>query len=108
MDIARTKIKILNFTFSIINDENCKSAAGCYILAMFELLKENYIETKESLEIIFSEIKDINEITIDNKKYNIEKCISADLKFLANLMGINAALANKVNKNLLILFLGIL
>jgi hypothetical protein len=75
---------------------------------MFELLKENYIETKESLEIIFSEIKDINEIIVDNKKYNIEKCISGDLKFLANLMGINAALANKVNKNLLILFLGIL
>ena len=61
---------------------------------IFEIKKEDYVNLKICLNELLIEIACINEIEIENKKYNIIKFLGGDLKFLALFMGINSANSN--------------
>lgn len=83
--------KILNFNFSVLNESICKSAKGHYTIGVFEITNENYKELSICLKEIVSELREIKELEINGKIYKIAIYVGGDLKFLANIYGINAA-----------------
>jgi hypothetical protein len=58
---------------------------------MFEIEYENYEQIKNSLEKILTKIKEITEINVNGKFYNIKFFLGGDLKFLSIVLGIKAA-----------------
>ena len=82
MQISKTNRKLFNFAFSIVNDENCNSAEGTYILGLFELDKENYLQTLERLAPLFVQIKEVTEIKYKNITYKLKPFMFGDLKYL--------------------------
>ena len=99
--------KMLNFTLSIINDEeNCKSAKGHFSLGMFEIQNEDYDQIIECLRGLIADTKVIKKIVIpDSTSFDVQFYLGGDLKFLAIVCGINSANANhpciwcQTNKN---------
>jgi hypothetical protein len=88
-------IKIFNFGFSCINDKKyCKASKGHYILGVFEITNENYEELKACLVELFDELRNIHHIEFKQDKYNLEKILGGDLKFLGIVMGLSAANSN--------------
>ena len=61
---------------------------------MFEVKAENYNTLKIALKEIIEKIEQINKITIEEKVFDIKWTQGGDLKWLANMNGINAANAN--------------
>ena len=84
-------IKILNLNFTCLNDKNCKASRGNYCLGMFRISKESYEECYESLNEVFNEINELNQIEINDRVYKIDKYFTGDLHLSAILKGINAA-----------------
>ena len=64
------------------------------ILGMFDIENECYEEVKQSLSEIFKQIDELEEITVNEKKFMVEKKMGGDLKFLSILYGINSANSN--------------
>lgn len=86
------KLKLFTFAFTCINDTaNCKIANGNYVLGLFEINQENYKELCICLKEIFDEIEALDEIEVANKKYKIKKFLGGDWKFMACVLGLNAA-----------------
>jgi len=86
------KLKVFTFTFTCINDvANCKIANGNYTLGMFEIQQENYKELSICLKEIFDEIETIDEIEVNHKSYRLKKFLGGDWKFMACVLGLNAA-----------------
>ena len=82
LQISKSNRKVFNFAFSIVNDENCNSAEGTYVLGLFELNKENYLQTLERLAPLFDQIKEISEIKHKNVTYKLKPFMFGDLKYL--------------------------
>lgn len=99
-NVGRVK-KMFNFSFSVINEPSiCQSAKGHYTIGIFEISEENYEVLSNCLKAVLEKIKAIDSITIDigdgtKKTFNIQKYLCGDLKFLAIVLGINAANANQ-------------
>ena len=94
-NVTRTRFKIINLTFTILNQWNSTSVNAQHILAMAQINTENYDETKIALSDVFKEIGKLDKLTIKNKTYLIKKYLSSDMKMLANLYGLNSANANQ-------------
>lgn len=90
-------ITILNFVFTLIHDrEKPKSVHGNYLLGVFEIEKENYINVKRSLEDLLFELKEVqqNGIIVNKIKHDIKFILGGDLKFLSIVLGIVSATGN--------------
>jgi hypothetical protein len=61
------------------------------VIGIFSINKEDYECLSDCLALIFDEIEEIEDITIDDRLFKIEKYLGGDLKSLLNLAGINAA-----------------
>jgi len=89
-----TKIKKLNVCFTLPDlGLVAKTSRGNYTLGIFQLKKENYENLKDSLSEITKNLKDFAEtpeISIDNVKYKIKFLLGGDMKFLHEMMGLNA------------------
>jgi hypothetical protein len=80
------KLKIVNFVFTCINSsDECKASIGNFILGIFRVRNENYLDLNVCLKELFEEIKLLNEIEIKEKCYSIRKYFTADWKCLGNL-----------------------
>jgi hypothetical protein len=88
-------LKVLNFGFSCLNEKKyCKSSRGHYSLGIFEIMNENYDELKVCLKEIFEQISEISFIEHKGDQFRVNKVLGGDLKFLANVMGIDGANSN--------------
>jgi len=87
-------LKLLNFTFSAVDFLGSQSYIGNYTLGIFEMKEESYYELKISLKEILASLEDFNFLSLNNKNYKIKFYLGGDLKFLANVMGLNSATAN--------------
>ena len=61
--------------------------SGNYVLAILKT-KENYDSIRISLEDLRKEMEDLKEITVNEKKNNIEYFLGGDWKFLATVCGL--------------------
>ena len=87
--LTRAHRNLLYFAFSIIEDENCKTATNHFMLGIFQIKKENYETLSEALKDLISKCS-----SIEDQFYEIKFKLGADLKFLAIVYGINAAISN--------------
>jgi hypothetical protein len=71
-----------------------KYLTKAYILGMFEIANENYIQLDLALKDLLAGLEVIKEIEIDNVTYNIKMMLGGDLKSIALLFGINCANSN--------------
>ena len=85
---------LLNFTFSLPDFKNGQAAKGKYTLGVFEIIKESYEELKICFAELIPMLKSIEIFQINEEKFFIEFLLAGDLKFLSNMMGINAANSN--------------
>ena len=63
-------------------------------IGFFEVDKEKYETLLHALKEITADIENINQVNIDNKNFKLELTQGGDLKWLANINGINAANSN--------------
>lgn len=70
---------------------NANTVTGNFSLGMFKIENENYEMVDQSLKELLVLIKGLNSIIIDQKSYKINWYLGGDLKFLALVLGINAA-----------------
>jgi len=88
-------LKVLNFGFSCLNEKRyCKTSKGHYSLGIFEIINENYDELKVCLKEVFEQISSISYVEYKGEKFKIDKTLGGDLKFLANVMGLDGANSN--------------
>ncbi len=95
--ISKT-LNIYNLTMSIIEDKNiCKTSKGHYIIGIFSI-DENYEEISRALAPIVNEINTLDTIKITHDStdyiYKIDIKIAADLKAIAQLLGLANATAH--------------
>jgi len=81
--------------FSILNveNENPNSPGGNHVIALVNT-EEKYEQLSEALKDIEKEIQSTQYLTIDDHKFKIEYFFSADMKYLAVCLGLQAANAN--------------
>ena len=89
-------IKMLNFTFTIINEgQKAKTASGNYTLGVFDIDIENYEELLNILNDLAQQIDNlINTIDVDGTIYTIKKKFGGDWIFLSSILGINGPTSN--------------
>jgi len=85
---------VVNIAFTIL-EEGTKacSAQGNHTIAILKVSESDYDALYEALEDIITEAKNLTIIAIDGIDYNIEYYLRGDMKFLAIVCGIDAALA---------------
>ena len=81
--------------FSILNveNENPNLPGGNHVIALVNT-EEKYEQLSEALKDIEKEIQSTQYLTIDDHKFKIEYFFSADMKYLAVCLGLQAANAN--------------
>ena len=89
-------IKILNFTFTIINEgQIAKTASGNYTLGVFEIEAENHEELVRLFKDIAQQIDGLkNTIDVDGTLYTLKKKFGGDWMFLSAMLGINSPTSN--------------
>ena len=93
--IVSRKVKLINLTFTIINEKGkAKTAKGNYTIGIFRMNDENYDEILACFENVSDQIDSLEEVIYENKRYKITKYFGGDLKILAIMCGINAANSN--------------
>ena len=88
------QLHLLNFTFSFPDFKNGQAAKGNFSLGVFEIVKESYDELKSCFAELIPMLKNIETFKIDDNIFKIEFYLAGDLKFLSNVLGINAANSN--------------
>jgi hypothetical protein len=80
-------IKILNLTFTCLNDVDlCKSAFGNYSIGIWQIEEENY-DTLSRLQTLLYNLQNTNEIKVDGVVLEIQWFNGSDYKFILNLYG---------------------
>jgi hypothetical protein len=79
-------VKLLNFTFTCLNEERCMSQSGNYTIGVFTIKKECY-EELACVKEIFDQIDTINEIEIESKIYNRESFFCSDHNMTSHITG---------------------
>jgi hypothetical protein len=96
--LNKPTVKILNYTFTIINDKKYnKTSKGHYLLGSFIIKNENYSELKEALSELFAELYEMQRkkvIRIDNNDYYFTFFGGGDMAFNLAVYGLNAANSN--------------
>lgn len=88
------RISVINITFTILNEKNlAMSEKGNYLLAVIRT-SESYDTLANSLADLIEEMKNLEEIDVDNSTYYFEYFLGGDWKFLACVCGIGAANAD--------------
>ena len=88
---AGKRLQLLNVTYTIINEEKiAMSEKGNYIVAVIKT-KDDYEGIRESLSDLIVGMRNMKDINIDGKVYNIEYFLGGDWKFLATVCGIGPA-----------------
>ena len=95
MNIGRNK-KVFGVSFTVIIDKKVeKTINGNYVIGLFEIENEDNILNERALIELKNEMKNINEIEIDNQVYKLEKYFSGDWNFLELCQGVNASNSKK-------------
>ena len=85
-------LKLLNFTFTIINEgAKAKTANGNYTIGIFEIENENYDALVKCFKEIIKEFRQIEYLTLDDKRINLIFYFAADWKMLAQSLGLQSA-----------------
>ena len=85
-------LKLLNFTFTIINEGALsKTASGNYTLGIFEIESENYGSVTECFKELIEEFAILNTIKVQERELKIIYYYAGDWKMLANSLGILGA-----------------
>ncbi|RNA32675.1 hypothetical protein BpHYR1_027990 [Brachionus plicatilis] len=85
-------LKLLNFTFTIINEgAKAKTANGNYTIGIFEIESENYEALIKCFKEITAELRQIEHLTLNNKRVNLVFYFAADWKMLAQSLGLQSA-----------------
>lgn len=85
---------IVAIAFSILNgNENPNSPGGNHVIALLNT-EEKYEQLSDALKDIEEEIKSTQSLTIDGHKFQIKYFFSADMKYLAVCLGLQAANAD--------------
>ena len=87
-------IHMLNFTFSLPDFKHGQAARGNFSLGVFEIINESYEELKLCFNELIPMLKNIKAFQIGNDTFSIKLYLAGDLKFLANMLGINQANSN--------------
>ncbi len=77
-----------------INKTNPNCVTGNFIIGLFNLKTENYEELQICLKEIVEQLSSLTEVTVDEQTFQIVFHLGGDLKFLALVLGINAANSN--------------
>lgn len=114
LQLTRTHRQILTVTFTLLNEnKRATTSKGNYLLGklnffalmlvflirsifflgLFEIEKESYQELETALKEILETLASLSSIQVNNSTYNVKK-LGGDLKCLANMYGINAAISN--------------
>ena len=81
---------MVNFTFTVLNEEQCTAAAGNHSLAILNRA-ETYEELAAGLNDLIEEAEDLQVVTVGDKVYQTEFFLGGDWKFLALVCGIDSA-----------------
>lgn len=85
-------LKLLNFTFTIINEgAKAKTANGNYTIGIFEIENENYEAITKCFKELIDEFRHIEHITLNEKRINLVFYYAADWKMLAQSLGLQSA-----------------
>ena len=85
-------LKLLNLTFTIINEGNkAKTASGNYTLGIFEIENENYESILKCFKQIIDDIENLNKIKVYNRYLRVIYYYGSDWKMLAHSLGILSA-----------------
>jgi hypothetical protein len=85
-------LKLLNFTFTIINEgAKAKTATGNYTVGLFEIENENHVAVSTCFKELIDEVERVNEICVRDKNLKIVYYYGGDWKMLANSLGIQCA-----------------
>ena len=84
---AGKKKHLVNFTFTIIGEDTCKSEQGNYLLAIVRCPETNEC-LKATLGGLIEEFDDLTSVVINGQVIQVEKYLGGDLKFLNQIMGI--------------------
>lgn len=87
-------LHILNFTFSLPDFKYGQAAKGNFSLGAFEINSESYDELNSCFTELNPMLKNIKSFKIGEQTFNIKFYLAGDLKFLANMLGINQANSN--------------
>ena len=85
------QMHLLNFTFALPDFNHGQAAKGNFSLGVYEIIKEDYNELKSCFAELIPILRNIKTFEIDDKIFKIEFYLAGDLKFLANVLGINSA-----------------
>ena len=95
--IARS-IHVLNFAFTLLNEGSlAQSVFGNHPLSIIQI-PENYESLVQALSDIVDEASALQSIEINGNTHSIEYFLGGDMKFLATVCGIEAALKPPLNK----------
>ena len=84
---AGKKKHLVNFSFTIIGEDTCKSEQGNYLLAIVRC-PENNKSLKVALADLIEEFEGLTSVDVNGRSIAIEKYLGGDLKFLNQIMGI--------------------
>jgi hypothetical protein len=79
-------VKLLNFTFTCLNEERCMGISGNYTIGVFKIKKECY-EELACVKEIFDQIDSLNEIEIGSKMYTINSFFCSDHNMTSYIIG---------------------
>ncbi|RMZ99298.1 hypothetical protein BpHYR1_033764 [Brachionus plicatilis] len=81
--------KIVNFTFTILNEgDRAKASSGNYTLGLSKL---PYIRLEEPFKYLLEQIKDFTQLEFKNRKFDVKFYFCSDWKLTATALGLNAA-----------------
>jgi hypothetical protein len=85
-------LKLLNFTFTIINEgAKAKTATGNYTLGIFEIENENYTSVSTCFKELIEEFEQLKTIKVNDKVLQVVYYYACDWKMLANTLGLQSA-----------------
>ena len=84
---AGKKKHLVNFTYTIIDEDTCKAEQGNYLLAIVRCPETNEC-LKEVLNGLVEEFNNLSEVIVDGNIVHVDKYLGGDLKFLNQVTGI--------------------
>ncbi len=84
---AGKKKHLVNFSFTIVGEDSCKSEQGNYLLAIVQCPEDNP-SLKVALSSLIEEFEALSSVEVNGRQISIEKFIGGDLKFLNQVTGI--------------------
>ena len=84
------RLHVVNFSFTILDEDNACSALGNHCLAIFKE-PESYDSLKKCLSDIIADVNTLSSIEVNGITFAIEYYLGGDWKFLALSSGIDSA-----------------